>query len=134
MTEIRTLQPHDPLPNGPAIILMRRFEEDSPKQMMMELIVIHQNQSEKTSRLLDEAGAPLSWKEAETQAEAQARAAGLHHVYHVDRTAGPRESEIVAHDGDRTIGMAALDDDDLEEGERGSDMRDMKMNTAPRKF
>ena len=134
MTETRMLQPHDPLPSGPAIILMRRFEEDSPKQMMMELIVIHQNQSEETSRLLTGTGEPMPWAEAEQQAEARATEAGLHHVYHVDRTAGPREREIIEHDGDRTVGMEALDDDDLEEGEHGSDMRDTKMNAAPRKF
>jgi len=134
MTEIRTLQPHDPLPDGPAVILMRRFEEDNPKQVMMELIVIQKNQSEHNSRLLTETGEPLPWADAVKEAETQARDAGLHHVYHVDRTAGPREREIASHDGDRTVGMDKLDDDDLEEGERGSDMRDMKLNEAPRRF
>lgn len=134
MTETRTLQPHDPLPDGPAVILMRRFEEDDPKQAMMELIVIHANQSEETSRLLTAEGQPLAWPEAAAQAEARAGEAGLHHVYHVDRTAGPREQEVASHGGDRTVDMAGLDDDDLEDGEHGSDMRDMGLNQAPRNF
>lgn len=134
MTEIRTLQPHDPLPDGPAIILMRRFEEDSPRQVMMELIVLHKNQSEENSRLLTEDGAPMEWAEAEAHAAAEAKKAGLHQVFHVDRTDGRREQEILQHGGDRSVDMESLDDDDLEEGEPGPDMRDAKMNAAPRKF
>ncbi|NPD69512.1 hypothetical protein HN018_20650 [Lichenicola cladoniae] len=134
MTEIRTLQPHDPLPDGPAIVLMRRFEEEDPIRAMIELIVIHRNQSEETSRLLTEAGEPLPWDDATTLAAGQAKQAGLHHVYHVDRTAGPREREIAEHGGDHSVAMDTLDDDDLEDGVKGSDMRDMKLNEAPRKF
>ncbi|MGI4745366.1 MAG: hypothetical protein ACRYGI_01045 [Janthinobacterium lividum] len=134
MTEIRTLQPHDPLPDGPAIVLMRRFEEEDPIRAMIELIVIHKNQSEETSRLLTEAGEPLPWDQAKTLAAAQAKQAGQHHVYHVDRTAGPREREIAEHGGDHTVAMDTLDDDDLEDGVKGTDMRDMKLNEAPRKF
>lgn len=134
MTEIRTLQPHDPLPDGPAIVLMRRFEEEDPIRAMIELIVIHKNQSEETSRLLTNAGEPMPWDEATTLVAAQAKQAGLHHVYHVDRTAGPREREIAEHGGDHSVAMDTLDDDDLEDGVKGSDMRDMKLNEAPRKF
>ena len=134
MTEIRTLQPHDPLPDGPAVVLMRRFEEEDPIRSMIELIVIHKNQSEETSRLLTETGEPLDWDAATALAETQAREAGIHQVYHVDRTAGPREREIAEHGGDHSVAMNTLDDDDLEEGVVGSDMRDMKLNEAPRKF
>ena len=134
MTEIRTLLPHDPLPDGPAIVLMRRFEEEDPIRAMIELIVIHKNQSERTSRLLTAAGEPMPWDEAQTLATAQAKQAGLHQIYHVDRTAGPREREIAEHGGDHTVAMDKLDDDDLEDGVKGSDMRDMKLNEAPRKF
>ncbi len=134
MTETRTLQPHDPLPDGPAVILMRRFEEDAPRQVMMELIVIRADQTEHTSRLLDDDGAPLSWDRAETRAREEATEAGLHQLYHVDRTGGTREQEVLAHDGDRSVNMEALDDDDLEEGEPGSDMRDNPLKAAPRNF
>ncbi|WP_419730984.1 hypothetical protein [Lichenicola sp.] len=134
MTEITTLQPHDPLPDGPAIVLMRRFEEEDPIRPMIELIVIHKNQSEETSRLLTETGEPLDWDTAQAQAQTLAREAGIHQVYHVDRTAGAREREIAEHGGDRSVAMDTLADDDLEEGVTGSDMRDMKLNEAPRKF
>ncbi len=134
MTEIRTLQPHDPLPDGPAIVLMRRFEEDAPRQVMMELIVLHADGTEATARLLTEDGEPMAWEQAGRVAEEQAKEAGLHHLYHVDRTDGAREQEILAHDGDRSVDMEGLDDDDLEEGEPGSDMRDNAMKSAPRNF
>ena len=134
MTEIRTLQPHDPLPDGPAVILMRRFEEDAPDQVMMELIVIRADQTETTSRLLGEDGAPMSQDQAEERAREGAKGAGLHHLYHVDRTDGVREQAILAHHGDRSVDMEALDDDDLEDGEAGSDMRDNALKAAPRNF
>ncbi len=134
MTETRMLQPHDPLPDGPAVILMRRFEEDAPTRVMMELIVIRADQTETNSRLLDEDGAPLSWEAAGAQAGEAAKAAGLHLLYHVDRTDGAREQEILAHDGDRSVDGEGLDDDDLKEGEAGSDMRDNALKSAPRNF
>jgi hypothetical protein len=134
MTEISTLDPHDPLPDGPAIILMRRFEEDDPKQDMMEVIVIGADQSERTSRLLTSDGTPMPWEQAEQRIIADANEAGIAKLYRIDRTAGPREREVEEHDGDRTVGMDKLDDFDLEDGVKGSDMRDMGLNAAPRKF
>ena len=41
---------------------------------------------------------------------------------------------VVAQGGYRCVGAEALDDFDLEEGERGSDMRDMPLNESPRRF
>lgn len=134
MTTITSLDPHDPLPDGPAIILMRRFEEDDPKHDMMELIVIGADQTERTSRLLTPDGLPMPWDEAERRVISDAEEAGIERLYRIDRTAGPREHEVEIHGGDRTVNMDALDDFDLEEGERGSDMRDMPLNEAPRKF
>ena len=52
----------------------------------------------------------------------------------MDRTGGTREREVLAHDGDRTTNMELLDDDDLEDGEAGSDMRDNPLKAAPRNF
>jgi len=134
MTEIRTLAAHDPLPDGPAVVLMRRFEEDDPRQAMMELIVLHRGGSEETRRLLTQDGKPLPWDKAAQIAEDEARRAHLTAVYHLDRTSGPREREIMGHGGDHTVGMETLDDDDLEDGEHGSDLRDSRMNGAPRRF
>ena len=134
MTEIIELQPHDPLPDGPAAILLRRFEEDDPRQDMMELIMIGADQEERTARLLTREGTPMGWEDAEQRLRADAEGAGVRQLYRLDRTAGPREHEVETHGGDRTIDMDKLDDFDLEEGERGSDMRDMDLNEAPRRF
>ena len=134
MTEITTLDPHDPLPDGPAIILMRRFEEDDPKHDMMELIVIDADQTERTSRLLTTGRLPKPWPQAGRRVIDDAEAAGIDRLYRIDRTAGPREHEVETHGGDRTVAMDTLDDFDLEEGERGPDMRDMPLNESPRKF
>ena len=41
-------------------------------------------------------------------------------------SAGPRERDILHHHGDHSVHMERLDDFDLEEGERGSDMRDRR--------
>ncbi len=48
----------------------------------------------------------------------------------IDRTAGPRERDIQQHGGDHSIHMERLDDDDLEEGEAGPDMRDLAADRA----
>ena len=45
--------------------------------------------------------------------------AGIAAVQVIDRTAGPRERDIQQHGGDHSVHMERLDDDDLEEGERG---------------
>ena len=50
--------------------------------------------------------------------------AGIAAVHVIDRTAGPRERDIQQHGGDHSVHMDRLDDDDMEEGERGPDMRD----------
>ena len=49
----------------------------------------------------------------------------------MDRTAGAREQEVLSHGGDHSVNMASLSDDDLEDGERGSDMRDAARTAGP---
>ena len=134
MTKIINLEPHDPLPDGPAVILMRRFEEGDPKQDMMELIVLDAHQTEHNSRLLTDEGTPMPWDDAEKRVIADAKEAGIERLFRIDRTAGPREREVEEHGGDRTVDMDKLDDFDNEDGVTGSDMRDMTHNEAPRKF
>ena len=134
MTAFIKLEPHAALPDGPAIILMRRFEEDDPHRMMMELIVIHANQSEETSRLLDAQGMPLGLDQARERAARQSAESGISALYEIDRTAGPRERVITAHDGDRGAELDGLSDTDDEDGVTGSDMRDRGQDGAPRKF
>ncbi|MCQ8279253.1 hypothetical protein NFI95_12445 [Acetobacteraceae bacterium KSS8] len=134
MPEFTTLKPHDPLPDGPAVVLMHRFEEDDPHLLMMELIVIHANQSEETSRLITRDGTPLPLDEARHRAAEAAKEARIGRLFLIDRTEGPREREILAHDGDHSAGMDGLSDTDEEDGVTGSDMRDMSLNEAPRRF
>ncbi|MCQ8239269.1 hypothetical protein [Rhizosaccharibacter radicis] len=135
MTQIRMLEPHDPLPDAPAVVLMRRFEEDDPRQAMIELIVLEPGGREHNRRLLAGDGSPMPWDAANREAAAAAQEEGLDAVYHVDRTRGPRESEILGHGGDHSVGMDKLVDDDLEDGEHGPDMRDEALHhTAPRRF
>jgi len=71
-------------------------------------------------------GRPMSLKEAIDSAREVARSEGLDVIYLVDRAAGPRERDILHHHGDHSVHMERLDDFDLEEGERGSDMRDRR--------
>jgi hypothetical protein len=65
----------------------------------------------------------MSFEAAIQAARKVADEAGIAAVQVLDRTAGPRERDIQQHGGDHTIHMDRLDDDDMEEGERGPDMR-----------
>lgn len=134
MTRIIDLAPHDPLPEGPALVLMRRFEEDDPRQVMIEIIALDDHHTESNARLIDAQGKPLDWEEATQKAQAMAAEAKFPSVYRIDRTAGPREREIAAHGGDHSTNMEALQDFDREDGETGPDMRDRTHNGAPRRF
>ncbi len=134
MTRIIDLAPHDPLPGGPALVLLRRFEEDNPKQIMLEIIALDDHHTESNARLTDQAGLPLSWEDATARACAMADEASFPTLFRIDRIAGPREQEIAAHGGDHSTNMQNLDDFDLEDGEPGPDMRDRNQNAAPRRF
>lgn len=134
MTRIIDLAPHDPLPEGPALVLMRRFEEDDPRKIMIEVIALDDHHTESNARLTDAQGQPLAWEEATQKVQAMAAEAKFTSVYRIDRTAGPREREIAAHGGDHSTNMEALQDFDREDGETGPDMRDRTHNEAPRRF
>ena len=126
MVKTRTLQPHDPLPDPPAIVVMRRFDEDDPRRLMIELIVAHASGAEETSRPLHDDGTPMDLDQAIAAARKLAGERSLEAVYVVDRTAGPRERDILSHGGDHSVDMDQLDDMDLEDGEKGPDMRDRR--------
>ncbi len=128
------LAPHDPLPDGPALVLLRRFEEDDPRQIMIELVALDAHHTESNARLTDQNGNPPSWEEATERARATAGEAKFPALHRIDRTAGPREREIAAHDGDHSTNMENLQDSDPEDGEAGPDMRDRNQNQAPRRF
>ena len=128
------LAPHDPLPDGPALVLLRRFEEDDPRQIMIEVVALDAHHTESNARLTDQHGHPLSWEEATERAQAAAGEAKFPALYRIDRTAGPREQEIAEHGGDHSTNMEKLQDSDFEDGEAGPDMRERNQNQAPRRF
>jgi hypothetical protein len=126
MVKTRTLQPHDPLPDPPAIVVMRRFDEDDPRHLMIELIVSHPSGAEETSQPAHDDGTLMDLDQAIAAARKLAGERGLEVVHVVDRTAGPRERDILSHGGDHSIAGEQLDDMDLEDGEKGPDMRDRR--------
>jgi hypothetical protein len=128
MAEIRRLDPHDPLPEGPGkhLIVLRRFQEDDPGRTLVEIILSSGPSSVERTRPMRPDGHPMGLKEAVRSACEVAKTEDLDVVYVVDRVAGPREKDILHHHGDHSVHMEQLDDFDLEEGERGSDMRDRR--------
>jgi hypothetical protein len=125
MAQIRKLEPHDALPTGGRnVTLLRRFEEDDPRRVVLELIISRGTGRGETRQALHADGRPMSVAEALHSARTLADAEKLDTVYVIDRLAGPRERDILRHHGDHSVHMGQLDDFDLEEGERGSDMRD----------
>ena len=134
MTRIIDLAPHDPLPDGPALVLLRRFEEDDPRRIMIEIVALDGHHTESNARLTDARGQPPSWEEATRRAGVTAAEGKFQALYRIDRTAGQREREIAAHGGDHSTNMRQLVDSDPEDGEPGPDMRDRNTNGAPRKF
>ena len=134
MIRIIDLASHDPLPDGPALVLLRRFEEDDPKRLMMEIVALDSHHTESNARLTDAHGNPLSWEAATRRAEITAGEGRFPVLYRIDRTAGPREQEIAGHGGDHSTNMEQLEDFDPEDGVQGSDMRDRNNDGAPRRF
>ena len=122
MAQIHRLNPHDPLPDSRFIAVLRRFDEDDPQRVMVEMVLSRPGHGEHTSRPQRADGFFMEYEEAIEAASRLADEDGIA-VYAIDRTAGPRESAILAHGGDHSVGMDTVQDMDLEEGERGPDMR-----------
>jgi hypothetical protein len=57
-------------------------------------------------------------------ARAEAARSGFKRLYAVDRTAGRREQEVLAHNGDHSVFAGELSDTDEEEGVTGSSILD----------
>ena len=132
MVEVRRLDPHDPLPEGRRnVVVMHRLDEDDPRHTHTEIVLT--GTPGETVRPMRPDGKPMSLDEAIKAAQDVARSEGLHQIYVIDRTSGAREREVLSHGGDHTVNMASLSDDDMEEGERGSDMRDAIRTAGPLK-
>ena len=128
MTEVRRLDPHDPLPDdlGRHVLVLHRFDEDEPRRTVVEISLTTAPGAVEATRPMRPDGAPMSFDDAIEAGKRVAESEHLHVVYAVDRTAGPREREILASGGDHSVHMEKLDDTDMEEGERGPDMRDIR--------
>ena len=128
MAEITNLAPHDPMPEGPQrrVIVLQRFDEDDPYKTVIELHLVGGGGPAEAARPVRPDGAFMQLDEATEAAKAVAESEGLDTVHVLDRTAGPREQEILAHHGDHSVNMDALQDTDPEDGEQGSDMRDRR--------
>jgi hypothetical protein len=129
MTEVHHLEPHDELPeDGRFVLVMRRFGEDAPTIALTEIIVVDDDPPPEVTVALRPDGNSMHFDEAVAAAVALAEERGLSVVYAVDRTGGPRETEVLSHGGDRTVGMEKLDD--AAEGESGTDMQDRPPNAG----
>lgn len=127
MTEIRKLDPHDPVPDGGRhVVLLRRFEEDDPRRIVLELVVAHGRAPPETRRAVHADGTPMKVGEAVQLARTIASEEKLERIYIIDRLAGPREQDILRHHGDHSVHMDLLQDFDIEDGVHGSDMRDRR--------
>jgi hypothetical protein len=124
MTEIVRLAPHDAIPSGPArhVIVIHRFDEDVPQQTVT--VITLTGHPDEATRPVRPDGTPMALEEAIAAAQRVAESEGLPRVFVVDRTAGSREQDILKHGGDHSVHMEGLVDFDLEDGERGPDMRD----------
>lgn len=128
MVGLTTLDPHDPLPEGPGrrVIVVQRFDEDSPRQTVIELHLTGGDAPAEATRPVRPDGSFMQLDDATEAARAVAESEGLDTVYVLDRTAGPREREILAAGGDHSVNMGTLQDTDPEDGEQGPDMRDRR--------
>ena len=125
MADVIRLNPHDPAPEGGHnVFVLRRFGEEDPHRVVVEVTLTHRRGLPERTRPVRADGSPLSLEEAVEAARRVADEAGIASVQVIDRVAGPREHDIQQHGGDHTIHMDRLEDDDLDEGERGPDMRD----------
>ena len=128
MVKIVTLEPHDPLPDGPGrrVLVLVRFDEDNPRETVIELHLTGGEAEAEATRPVGPDGVPMPLGDVIEAARAVAKSEGLDKAYILDRTAGPRERDIIAHHGDHSVNMEGLRDDDLENGEPGTDMRDRR--------
>ena len=126
MAAIRRLDPHDPLPDGPArrVVVLRRFDEDEPGRIVTDISLHGTSGLPEVARPAGPGGQPLSLDDVVAAAVKVADSEGIATVTVIDRTAGPLEREVIGHAGDHAFAGRPLDDSDPEDGERGPDMRD----------
>lgn len=124
MTDIVRLAPHDPIPTGPGrhVVVLHRFDEEEPKKTVVSITLT--GQPDQTTHPMRPDGSAMGIDEAIQAAIQVAESEKLSRVIVADRTKGEREQDILQHGGDHSVHMDALVDSDIEDGERGADMRD----------
>lgn len=128
MIATTTLAPHDAMPTGKAVVVLRRFDEDAPSRPAIQIILTGRTEQSTHPRRPD--GALMSMDEAVEAARKVAQSEGMDRIFVLDRLSGTREQDILQHGGDHSVGMETLQDTDEEDGVRGSDMRDIAHSTA----
>ena len=131
MADIIRLQPHDPLPDGTFVAVLRRFDEDDADRVITEIVLRGSGGTEIAHPAAPD-GTPMAFEDAVAQAVKVADSEHIPAVHAIDRTASGREQEILRHGGDHSVNMEGLSDTDMEEGERGPDMRDVMHDTRVR--
>ncbi|MBC7798993.1 MAG: hypothetical protein H7Z10_00075 [Gemmatimonadaceae bacterium] len=128
MIEIQHLEPHDPLPEGlpPRVVVLQRFDEDDPRRVVTEITLTGPPGRHEAARPSGADGTPMPLSDAIEAARKVAETEGLDRVYVLDRTAGRLEHDVIDHRGDHSFSDIALSDTNLDDGERGSDLRDRK--------
>lgn len=124
MTQIIRLAPHDPIPSRPGrhVIVLHRFDEESPRTTITTITLT--GLRDETARPMGPDGKPMTLDQAIDAARQVAESEKLDFVFVLDRTEGERERDILQHGGDHSVDGDKLVDFDLEDGERGPDMRD----------
>jgi hypothetical protein len=123
MTSIIRLEPHDPLPErGNHALVIRRFGEDDPTAIVTEIDFF--GRAPTMQLAVGEEGQLPEWEDVVQTARAEAAQRGYAKLYAVDRTAGRREQEVLAHHGDHSVFSGELSDTDEEEGVTGSSILD----------
>jgi len=128
MIEIRRLDPHDPLPEGRGrrVIVLRRFDEDDPRRTVTEITLTGAPGHAEVARPTRAEGSPMLLDDAVAAARNVAETEGIREVFVLDRTAGQLEHDVIEHAGDHSFTGMKLDDNDLDDGEIGADMRDRR--------
>jgi hypothetical protein len=99
---LHTLAPHDPLPeSGSYVLVIWRFGEDDPSVRLVD-ITVSQRGDDITTPALHTDGRPMELGEAVVLGMRRAAEAGITDVFAVDRTAGPREQEVIHRGGDHS--------------------------------
>ncbi len=123
MTKVITLDPHDPLPErGDFALVLRRFGESDPNTVITEIDFFGRHRTMSVAVSPD--GSPLPWHDVLQGARLEAESRGYAVLYAVDRTAGRREQEVIAHHGDHSAFAGELSDTDEQDGVSGSSLLD----------